>query len=64
MKKEEIQQLFDQLKNGDIDQLDVSKQDFMAFRSVLVERQDFKHFHGIAHIGGAVTYHYLKEPRS
>lgn len=64
MTKEEIQLLFDQLKNGEIDKLDVCKQDFMNFRSVLVGRQDFKHFHGIAHIGGSVTYHYLKEPRS
>ena len=29
MTKEEIQLLFDQLKNGEIDKLDVSKQDFM-----------------------------------
>ena len=64
MNKEEIQSLFDQLKNGEIDKLDVSKENFMDFRFVLVQRQDFKHFHGIAHIGGGVTYHYLKEPRS
>lgn len=64
MNKEEIQSLFDQLKNGDIDKLDVKKQDFMAFRSVLVERKDFKHFRGTAHIGGDLTYQYLKDPRS
>lgn len=64
MNKEEIQLLFDQLKNGEIDKLDVTKQDFMAFRSVLVEREDFKHFRGTAHIGGGLTYQYLKEPRS
>lgn len=64
MNKEEIQSLFDQLKNGDIDKLDVKKQDFMAFRSVLVEREDFKHFRGTAHIGGDLTYQYLKDPRS
>ena len=64
MNKEEIQTLFDQLKNGEIGKLDVSKEHFMAYRSVLVERQDFKHFRGTAHIGGDVTYQYLKEPRS
>ncbi|OCA89793.1 hypothetical protein F7984_05920 [Pradoshia sp. D12] len=64
MNKEEIQSIFDQLKNGEIDKLEVAKQDFMAFRSVLVEREDFKHFRGTAHIGGGVTYHYLEEPRS
>ena len=64
MNKEEIQSLFDQLKNGEIDKLDVSKENFMDFRFVLVQRQDFKHFRGTAHIGGSVTYQYLKEPRS
>ena len=64
MNKEDIQSKLDQLKNGEMDKLEVTKQEFMAFRSVLVGREDFKHFHGTAHIGGSVTYRYLEEPRS
>ncbi len=64
MNQEEIERLFEQLKNGELTQLDVSKEDFLAFRSVLVKRNDFKHFRGIAHLGGSVTYEYLEEPRS
>lgn len=64
MNQEEIELLFEQLKKKEIAHLDVSKEDFLSFRSVLVKRADFKHFRGIAHLGGSVTYEYLDEPRS
>ncbi|WP_455661089.1 hypothetical protein [Pradoshia sp.] len=64
MNQEEIEHLFEQLKSKEITHLDVSKEDFLSFRSVLVKRPDFKHFRGIAHLGGGVTYEYLDEPRS
>ena len=64
MNQEEIERLFEQLKNKEIARLDVSKEDFLSFRAVLVKRVDFKHFRGIAHLGGSVTYEYLDEPRS
>ena len=64
MNQEEIERLFEQLKNKEIAYLDVSKEDFLSFRSVLVRRSDFKHFRGTAHLGGSVTYEYLDEPRS
>jgi len=59
-----IEELFEQLKNGEIEKIEVGKDEFMDFRSVLVKREDFKHFQGIAHIGGSVTYKYLEIPRS
>lgn len=64
MEKAEINYIFDQLKNGDITEYLVTKQDFLAFRQVLVAREDFKHFRGIAQRGGEVIYQYLEHARS
>nr|WP_313891520.1 hypothetical protein [Psychrobacillus sp.] len=52
------------LQNGDIQSLEVSKNDFLAFREVLIKRQDFKHFSGSAAQGGHVIYTYLSVERS
>ncbi|WP_442599295.1 hypothetical protein [Neobacillus sp. D3-1R] len=59
-----INERLDQLKNGVINEYYVSKEDFLVFRKVLVKREDFKHFRGIAQRGGAAVYHYLEVPRS
>lgn len=64
MNKEEINQVLNQLKDGELSEFHVSKDDFLSFRQVLVERADFKHFRGIAQRGGEVIYEYLKEARS
>lgn len=63
MNKEEIESILDKLKNGEINEFLVKKEDFMQFRSCLVKRPDFKHFRGIAQRGGDVLFHYLEEPR-
>ena len=52
------------LKNGDIDKIHVTKEDFLSFREVLVKREDFKHFSGNAMQGGDIIYTYLTTPRS
>ena len=64
MEKEFIEQILDQLKSKEIESYRVSKVDFLTFRAEVVKREDFKHFRGIAEIGGDVTYKYLEEPRS
>ncbi|AJD90798.1 hypothetical protein JMA_14810 [Jeotgalibacillus malaysiensis] len=64
MNKEEAYELLEQLKNGQVDEVIVSKDDFDLFRSVLTEREDFKHFRGIAGHYGKTVYQYLDEPRS
>ncbi|QPC46154.1 hypothetical protein [Mangrovibacillus cuniculi] len=64
MNIEEMNKLFDQLVNGERDSLQVTKEDFLLFRKVLVNRADFKHFRGVAERGGSVTYFYEKEERS
>ncbi|MGG4489784.1 hypothetical protein [Metabacillus idriensis] len=57
-------EMLDSLKNGEIHEYHVPKDVFLPFRKVLVEREDFKHFRGIALQGGSVIYKYLQVPRS
>ena len=64
MTKEEITAVLNQLKNGEIEEIYVSKEEFLTYREVIVAREDFKHFRGIAQRGGNVVYRYMKEPRS
>ncbi|APH05537.1 hypothetical protein [Bacillus weihaiensis] len=59
-----INEMLDQLKNGDLNEYHVPKDQFLSLRTILVNREDFKHFRGIAQQGGSIIYHYLKEPRS
>lgn len=64
MDKEQAVRMLDSLKNKEVDEIFVSKQDFMIFREVIVKRKDFKHYRGIAQRGGDVIYQYMDEPRS
>lgn len=64
MKEEHIQEVLDKLKNGELTEYFVSKEDFLSVRNVLVKREDFKNFRGVAKRGGDVLYTYLETPRS
>lgn len=64
MTEELINDILNQLKNREISEYHVKKEDFLLFRSVLVKREDFKHFRGVAHHGGSVQYEYLDTARS
>ncbi|KAB2335217.1 hypothetical protein [Bacillus mesophilum] len=59
-----INEILDKLKNGELSEYYVKKEDFLPIRSIIVNREDFKHFRGIAQRSGDVLYHYLPEPRS
>jgi hypothetical protein len=61
MNEQFVQENLEKLKNGELSEFYVKKEDF---RQVLVKREDFKHFRGIGQRGGDVLYQYLKEPRS
>lgn len=52
------------LQSGDIDTLEITKEDYLAFREILVKREDFKHFSGEAKQGGKIIYTYLQVARS
>ncbi|WP_088067912.1 hypothetical protein [Gottfriedia luciferensis] len=64
MEQNEMNHLINQLINGEISEISVTKEDFLNFRQIIVNREDFKHFRGIAQHGGGVIYTYLKEARS
>lgn len=64
VKEEFINEILDQLMNGELSEYYVKNDDFMEFRQILVKRKDFKHFRGIGQRGGDVLYQYLEEPRS
>ncbi|MCM3160179.1 hypothetical protein [Metabacillus litoralis] len=59
-----VTEILDQLRDGELNEYHVTKEQFLIFREVLVNREDFKHFRGIAKQGGSVIYRYLNEPRS
>ncbi|ETT85661.1 hypothetical protein MKZ08_17920 [Viridibacillus sp. FSL R5-0477] len=56
--------MLDELKNGTRKDITVDKNEFYAFREVLVKREDFKHFRGVAKQGGQVIYQYMEVARS
>lgn len=62
--EEQINHLIHQLRLGEIKELYVDNSDFYDFRKLLVEQEDFKHFHGVAQRNGHVIYKYLEEARS
>jgi hypothetical protein len=64
MDKQTANAILDQLKNGEIKEYTVNKEDFYPFREALVSRPDFKHFRGIAQRGGKVIYTYMEQARS
>jgi hypothetical protein len=64
VKEELINEILDRLMSGDLKEYYVKNEDFLEFRSVLVKRNDFKHFRGIGQRGGDVLYQYLENPRS
>ena len=59
-----ITEILNKLQNKEILEYRVSKEQFLEFRKVLVARDDFKFFRGIAQRGGEVIYTYLDEARS
>lgn len=64
MTSEEVNEILNQLKSGELSECHVTKEDFLSFRQVLVKREDFKHFRGIAQRGGEVVYQYIETARS
>lgn len=56
--------MLDDLKNGKIASIDVDKNEFYEIRYIVIKREDFKHFRGIAKQGGNVSYVYSVEGRS
>lgn len=60
----QYEQMLQELKEGIQSSVTISKEEFLAFREVLIAREDFKHFKGIAKQGGSIVYTYELESRS
>jgi hypothetical protein len=58
------EQQLEDLKEGTVTSITIEKENFLEFREVLILREDFKHFRGIAKQGGIVIYTYEKSARS
>jgi len=61
MTESEVKRIIEQLRNGEISNYYVPKENFMIFRKVLIEQEDYKKFRGIAQRGGDVIYEYIAD---
>ncbi|MGD6817527.1 abortive phage infection protein [Metabacillus sp. 113a] len=64
MDPQTIHDSLDQLKSGALAEYPVPKDLFLQVREILVSREDFKHFRGIAKHNGYTVYTYLEAARS
>ena len=61
---EQYKRLLDQLRNGEVEKVEVQKAEYLSFREVLVKDPQFKHFRGEAKQGGNVIFTFLEAPRT
>lgn len=54
----QYENLLQELKDGSLPFISITKEEFLAFREVLIAREDFKQFKGVAKQGGNVVYTY------
>ena len=54
----QYENLLEELKDGSLPFLTITKEEFLAFREILIAREDFKQFKGVAKQGGSVVYTY------
>ena len=59
-----FEEMLGELAAGERRSITVTKEEFMAFREVLIRREDFKQFRGEAAHHGRVTYTYENVPRN
>ncbi|MEC2073400.1 hypothetical protein [Alkalihalophilus marmarensis] len=58
MERQEIPDVIEDLRNGSRVSYQVSREDFMSFRSELIKCEDFQSFRGNAQVGGSVIFTY------
>ncbi|MDM5246670.1 MULTISPECIES: hypothetical protein [unclassified Lysinibacillus] len=61
---EKYENMIKQLQNGELNSIEIDKEQFYEFREVLVKHPLFKHFRGEAKQNGLVIYTYQEIPRS
>lgn len=58
METKDAEMILNQLRQGEIEAYRVTKADFLSFRAVLTNQEDFLHFRGNAQHGGETIYTY------
>lgn len=53
-----FEEKIEQLRNGEIEKFEVSREEFFLFREVWVKQEDKKFFRGIAGLKGSIIYVY------
>ncbi|MEK5334178.1 MULTISPECIES: hypothetical protein [unclassified Lysinibacillus] len=61
---DQYENMLKQLQEGEIQSIEITKDQFYEFREVLVKHPLFKHFRGEAKQNGIIIYTYLEIPRS
>lgn len=61
LNKEEIEAIIGKLRNGEMEQYEVTKAEFPAFREVLIKQKDKEQIRGEAKKGGGVVYTHVHE---
>lgn len=61
LNKEDVEEIFEKLRNGEIEQYEVTKEEFLEFREVLMKQKDKEQIRGEAKKGGGVVYTHVKE---
>jgi len=61
---EKYENMLKQLQNGELQSIEIEKEQFYEFREVLVKHPLFKHFRGEAKQNGRVIYTYQEVARS
>ena len=58
------EEMLQQLADGEIQNIEIEKEQFYEFRELLIIHPLFKHFRGEAKQSGKVVYTYMEVPRS
>ena len=61
---EEYQKMLDALRNGEIQSIRLTKENYLAFRTVLIQDPQFKQFRGEAKQGGDIIFTFLDKARA
>lgn len=61
---DKYEHILNQLRHREIKQVEIAKEEYLAFRQVLIKDPQFKHFRGEAKQGGNVVYTFLEQPRT
>lgn len=59
--EKDYQSLLDQLVNQEIEEIEISREEFMSFREVWIHHPNRTQIVGEAHLGGSVTYRWQAE---